>query len=135
MLFLFFILKIFIILIYVLDYNWFLRLLLFFQCICCICYCTRFIKFIIWLYICMLSDCTWSYFLKLIPIIYNFITTSPSFFSIMENRLTWMMMTYSFNILLLSIIFKTTWSLASNLFCSWWLHYFINWFYIFLLLY
>ena len=93
----------FVILINIFDYYRFL--LLFFYCVRSISNCIWFIELFINLLISVFTNSTRCYFLKFIPVIDNFITTCPSFFCVVKNGLTRMMMTDTLNILLLGIIF------------------------------
>lgn len=95
-------------------------LLLFFQCICSIIYCIWLIKLRILFFVSVSANSTCWKFLELIPIIDSFFTTSPSFFSIMKNRLSAMITTGSIRILIFFVILQASWMFASQLtFVSW----------------
>lgn len=108
----------FIVLVDILDDNWFL--LLFFQCICCIIYCVWLIKLRILFFVSVSTNSASWKFLELIPIIDSFFTTSPSFFSIVKNRLSTMIVTGSIRILIFFVILQASRMFASQLtFVSW----------------
>lgn len=106
-------------------YDNFLFILFFFDGICCICYCIRFVERLSFFFIiCMYSCCACWKFLELIPVIYYLITTCPSFFQVMEYWLTRMKITSTFTIFLLVVVFET--SVTNTSLVSFFLHLILN---------
>lgn len=103
----------FVVLVDVLDDDRFL--LLFFNRIGCVSYCVGFVEFLFLLFVGMSAYCTCGDFLELIPIIDDFIATSPSFFCIVEDGLPAMIVASIICVFLLIVILETAWVFTSKL--------------------
>ena len=90
-------------------------LLLFFKCVGCVWYSVWLVKLCLLLLVSMTTNWTCWQFLELIPVVHSFVATCPSFFCIVENRLSTVVMTGFVTILSFIVIFQTSWTFASEL--------------------
>ena len=116
----------FVVLVDVLNYNFLFSLFLL-ECICCIWYSVWLVERLgLFFIVGMFSWCASWKFLELIPIIYYFVATSPAFFKVVEDGLTWVKIASSLGVILLVVVFETT--VTSTSFLTFCLHfeYYIN---------